>query len=216
MTDNPFEDKESLFKELMEQGKKPLRQEGISPFKIEQGTPELGSGDGAIPLDGFNLDEEDMERLKAAVESEDVGTILGILSMEESTIKKIGMAAELIDALSMAAKMHSAILIVQPEHEDTCGITSGIVPDNTEEYDWTEMHGDVFNIVEANILGFFMMLRTELVQGGIELDVYPTFPDVPAFAFSGQPPEGMEKVNLDTCDVCGEYVLLCECGKDES
>jgi hypothetical protein len=76
------------------------------------------------------------------------------------------------------------------------------------------MHGDVFNVVEANVLGFFMMLRTELVQGGIELDTYPTFPDVPAFAFSGQPPEGMEKVNLNTCDDCGEYQLLCECGGD--
>jgi hypothetical protein len=206
---DPFEDEDSLFNELMREGKK---QDKRPPMRLGISRDDAEHNETALPFSTEGMDPEDVKKLIELIQGGDVEQVLERLNLTKDMLRLVMLAHGLVDTMAESIKDHVAITIMDPDHD--CGIIDGVLPSgDMEPLEWSQEHVDAFTVVEANMLGMFMMMRTSLLDDGFELPVYPQFSDVPAYAKSGVPPEGTDvRMDMTTCDECGEYSVLCECG----
>jgi hypothetical protein len=208
---DPFEDDDSLFNELMREGKK---QNERPPMRLGLSRDDAEHGETALPFSTEGMSDDEVKELIELIQGGDVNQVLERLNLTKDMMRLVMLAHGLIDTMLESVKDHVAIVVMDPDHN--CGLVDGVLPPEASEVladlEWEQEHADAFAIVEANMLGMMMMMRTSILDGGFELPVYSQFPDVPGYAKSGAPPEGADvKMDLSQCEVCGEYSVLCEC-----
>jgi hypothetical protein len=155
--------------------------------------------------------------LKKMMEEFDVKTIEGVakeLGMSQHDVEEALNILALSSVIEEVGGKHAMLYIIEPDHE--CFFDTGTVPDGLETPDMNGEKGKFsFEAVERSVLGVLMLIRFTLVEReGVELRPRPEFPDVPQNVFDGKPGQTNTEVTFEKCDKCGEYTVLCTCGKE--